>query len=219
MNKYLLSGLIGLLLLALVSHAAAEQFTFEVPVVLRNLNPEIYSFLVNCTVYDDRLAIANTYDYGAIQDRNYTGTMRLTLNVLNPASIRRYDCTMALGTRRSSGYLGESLILETYGRDPSAPMALQVRGDIPGTPVQSSPAQTTPSPFQVAPPAISIEPDTDRAGADFFSTSAKNVDECIALCQKEKGCRAFTHYQGNCWLKNGVPAARPLPGATSGVRR
>jgi hypothetical protein len=92
-------------------------------------------------------------------------------------------------------------------------------------PTQPSPpaAQTAPpaqsSPSQGVPIGISIEQDTDRPGADFYSTSAKTVDECYGLCQKEPQCRVFTYYQGNCWLKNGVPAPTLLPGASSGILR
>jgi hypothetical protein len=223
MNKHLLSGLIGLLLLALVSHATAEQFTFEVPIVLRNLHPEIDSFLVNCNVYADPLFVANTSQTVALPERNYTGTLRMTLNVLNPASIRRYTCTMSLNTTRSSGYLGERLVLETYGRDPSAPMAFQVEGDIPpgGHPQPSTTTSpdTQPTDVRVTPLGFSVERDTDRPGSDFFSTPTASLDECSALCEKEKRCRVFTYFKGNCWLKNSVPATKPLPGATSGVRR
>jgi hypothetical protein len=66
---------------------------------------------------------------------------------------------------------------------------------------------------------VSFERDTDRPGTDFFNTPQPSVDACAALCQRETRCHVFTYYQGKCWLKEGVPAARPLPGATSGVVR
>jgi M6 family metalloprotease-like protein len=70
-----------------------------------------------------------------------------------------------------------------------------------------------------APPAITVERDTDRPGADFFDTAQPSVDACAALCQREPRCRVFTYWQGNCWLKDGVPAPVPLQGASSGVVR
>jgi len=66
---------------------------------------------------------------------------------------------------------------------------------------------------------VTLEPDTDRPGADLISGPQPSVNECVAACQRDERCRAFTYYQGNCWLKDSVPPATPLPGATSGVVR
>jgi len=70
---------------------------------------------------------------------------------------------------------------------------------------------------QVPPSAIALERDTDRPGADILNRETSTVDQCAALCRGDSQCRAFTHYHGRCWIKNSVPAARPLTGATSGV--
>lgn len=80
-----------------------------------------------------------------------------------------------------------------------------------------------PSGFRpTAPPAqraIQIERDTDRPGADFHSRETSNADMCTALCQGDNRCRAFTFYQGRCYLKDSQPPSNPLPGAVSGVLR
>jgi len=90
---------------------------------------------------------------------------------------------------------------------------------LPGATSGVVPSSQQPTAVQAAPPAITIERDTDRPGSDFFNTAQPSVDACAALCQREARCRVFTYYQGNCWLKDSVSAPSPLPGAFSGVVR
>jgi len=70
---------------------------------------------------------------------------------------------------------------------------------------------------QAPPPAVAVEPDTDRPGNDFLSRETSTLDMCAELCQGDSQCLAFTFYQGRCWLKNRVSNPVRLPGARSGV--
>lgn len=92
------------------------------------------------------------------------------------------------------------------------PLPGATSGVVPGR----RPALILPLPVQ---PAVALETDTDRPGTDLASGPQPSANECAAACQRDGRCRAFTYYQGNCWLKDSVPAAAPLPGATSGVVR
>ncbi len=95
-----------------------------------------------------------------------------------------------------------------------------LKNSVPATrPLQGATSGVIPATaVPAAQPAMQIDRDTDRPGADISRTPVATVEQCAALCQGDTRCRAFTYYQGNCWLKNAVPTARPLQGATSGVR-
>ena len=62
-----------------------------------------------------------------------------------------------------------------------------------------------------------LEANTDRMGGDFRTLGA-TVSACRTACAKDARCKAFTQYNGTCYLKAYVPAATILSGATSGVR-
>jgi hypothetical protein len=72
-----------------------------------------------------------------------------------------------------------------------------------------------------------FEPNTDRWGMDFRDFDVPNNPRaCLDACRDEPRCRAFTFRDAaannghpHCWLKAGIPAPRPTPGATSGVVR
>lgn len=72
------------------------------------------------------------------------------------------------------------------------------------------------------------ESDTDRLGLDLrgFDLAAADPATCQAACAADPACRAWTYVkpgttQGprpRCWLKSGVPPARPAPCCISGVK-
>lgn len=62
-----------------------------------------------------------------------------------------------------------------------------------------------------------LESNIDRNGGDFYSF-ATTATGCRNACARDGRCRAFTHYNGMCYLKSYVPDATALTGATSGVR-
>lgn len=72
------------------------------------------------------------------------------------------------------------------------------------------------------------EADTDRPGSDFrdFDAQMRGPASCDAACRADARCLAWTHTPpgaqsdgGHCWLKDAVPDALPLTGATSGLVR
>ena len=74
---------------------------------------------------------------------------------------------------------------------------------------------------------LSIEPSTDRLGADYriFDLAAPNVEPCRRACADDPRCAAYTYAdpglvspQPRCFLKKAAPPARPKAGCTSGAR-
>jgi hypothetical protein len=64
------------------------------------------------------------------------------------------------------------------------------------------------------------EMSVDRPGMDFYSftPSPARIEICAAACARNPSCRAWTYvHGGQCWLKNGVPAAQTCTTCTSGV--
>src|SRR5262245_31106745 len=66
----------------------------------------------------------------------------------------------------------------------------------------------------------SVEPDTDRPGADLQVSSVATVDACRRACDNLPRCRAYTWVgAGQCFLKSLVPpAVQGRNGRTSGVK-
>lgn len=60
--------------------------------------------------------------------------------------------------------------------------------------------------------------DVDRAGADYRWFATANSAICRSTCAGESACQAWTHYAGQCYLKDAVPGFTPLTGATSGIK-
>jgi hypothetical protein len=62
------------------------------------------------------------------------------------------------------------------------------------------------------------ESNTDRAGSDFYSYSA-TAAACRTQCEKDSRCKAYTQYNGTCYLKSSSGNPVYLSGATSAVRK
>lgn len=65
----------------------------------------------------------------------------------------------------------------------------------------------------------SREIDFDRPGNTFRTVATNSAATCERACAKEPRCRAYSHFQGTCSLKDAEGATGRLQGATSGVRR
>lgn len=72
----------------------------------------------------------------------------------------------------------------------------------------------------------SMDRNVDRTGSDYRSFALRWPDAalCQQACNAEGQCQAWAAWtpttagqSGHCWLKNGVPAPRPLAGITSGT--
>ncbi|KAF0684252.1 Aste57867_23778 [Aphanomyces stellatus] len=59
--------------------------------------------------------------------------------------------------------------------------------------------------------------DTNFDGNDITYTDRDSADDCVADCKKTPGCKLFTYYNGQCWLKGVQAPASPSIGATSCV--
>jgi hypothetical protein len=75
--------------------------------------------------------------------------------------------------------------------------------------------------------AGALEVDIDRPGMDYqnFDLPAPDPAPCMAACEKDGRCRAFTYVKpGNqgpnarCWLKTAIPEPRPNACCISGVK-
>lgn len=66
-----------------------------------------------------------------------------------------------------------------------------------------------------------LEPDVDRPGGTFSTSTTSTAFECQTRCNQNASCRAFTHLGTTCSLKSSVPGATVRTGvfATSGVKR
>jgi hypothetical protein len=62
-----------------------------------------------------------------------------------------------------------------------------------------------------------VEVGIDRMGADFASYATSDPLTCRAWCIGNTACRAWTHYNGTCFLKDAIPSWTALAGATSGL--
>lgn len=76
-------------------------------------------------------------------------------------------------------------------------------------------------------PAMSMEEDTDRPGANFrnFRLDEPRPEVCRTACAADVRCRAYTYvkpgFEGpkaRCWLKHGVPPTEEDDCCISGVR-
>jgi hypothetical protein len=76
-------------------------------------------------------------------------------------------------------------------------------------------------------PTMTMEPDTDRPGQNLrvFDLKAPDPALCAQACGDDNKCRAYTYVKpgvqgpkARCWLKTGIPAAKPNPCCVSGVR-
>jgi hypothetical protein len=74
---------------------------------------------------------------------------------------------------------------------------------------------------------ISLEQDTDRPGLNYrsFDLDVPEPKRCQRTCQDDPECKAWTYVKpgvqgprARCWLKTGVPAAKPNPCCLSGVK-
>jgi hypothetical protein len=59
----------------------------------------------------------------------------------------------------------------------------------------------------------------DLPGHDYLAYGAARSELCETDCAGDPACRAFTYYQGTCFLKNGVAAPASLSGAVSGIKK
>ena len=75
--------------------------------------------------------------------------------------------------------------------------------------------------------ALSIEPATDRPGADYrvFDLATPEVELCRSACAEDPGCAAYTYAdpglvgpQPRCFLKKSAPGPAPKAGCTSGQK-
>jgi hypothetical protein len=66
-----------------------------------------------------------------------------------------------------------------------------------------------------------VEPNSDRPGADYATTSAPDAKACASQCAQDGQCLAFTWNESThaCQLKNAAPATVSAPMMHSGVRR
>lgn len=62
------------------------------------------------------------------------------------------------------------------------------------------------------------ESNTDRPGSDF-SSNAATAPACRTQCERDSRCKAYTHFNGWCYLKNSPGNPVSLVGATSAVRK
>lgn len=75
--------------------------------------------------------------------------------------------------------------------------------------------------------AQGMEQNTDRPGQNYraFDLGAPEPERCLAACQEDGKCRAWTYVKpgvqgakARCWLKAGVPPAKPGGCCVSGVK-
>ena len=119
------------------SFVYAADFTFEVPVELRNVHPDFNQGNVFCELRDGSgLAMGPVGSYRfPIVGGNYTGSVIVEISTIDASRARRYRCELALtrsvatGTRE--GDLLEAAVVSRYGRNATAPSVWQVQGDIP----------------------------------------------------------------------------------------
>ena len=76
-------------------------------------------------------------------------------------------------------------------------------------------------------PSACLEQNMDRPGLDYRSVKLTSPDplECSAACVDDVSCIAFTYVspgiqgeEAKCYLKNAIPASKPMDGVVSGLR-
>ena len=73
------------------------------------------------------------------------------------------------------------------------------------------------SPCPTAGVKTHVSVDIDRPGSDFASFTVPSSSWCGRACADNASCKAYTVFNGTCFLKNAVPGLRVLSGAVSGV--
>ena len=87
----------------------AEQFTFHVPVELKNLHKDIVKGKIECVVYQqlNELPVASpwlNYFNFDIVGGNYIQTVTVKLNTLNPSIATNYSCSLWLKSQYNANY-------------------------------------------------------------------------------------------------------------------
>ena len=69
--------------------------------------------------------------------------------------------------------------------------------------------------------AFDVRDGMDQSGSDFSSLRTQDANACLATCEVNSRCEAFTFnvQSGTCYLKSTVGTFRPLTGRVSGARR
>lgn len=128
--------------LLFVGIAFAADFTFDVPIELHNVHPDVIGAFITCQVLDERGLVMSPpapftptsgFRNFAVPGGNYSGVVTAELSVLEPARARRYNCELALQITRDSVAVAmlEAAYIARYGRDASVPSVWRVQGDIP----------------------------------------------------------------------------------------
>jgi hypothetical protein len=90
-----------------------------------------------------------------------------------------------------------------------------------------APASMEPQTVKVVQPDSGLEKDTDRPGMNYrnFDLDVSEPKRCQRTCQDDPKCKAWTYVKpgvqgpkARCWLKTGVPSAKPAPCCISGVK-
>ncbi len=143
-----------------------------------------------------------------------------------------YDKLMCPANERATGIQGKS---GTYvdslglicGPLPALNTGRPVLADAPpAAPPAAAPAQ---KPIDVtgAPKDESFMAGTDLPGSDYsnFEINSQTPVECQEICRRDSKCMAWSYVKPGvqkpkavCWLKNAVPATRPDPNVTSGIK-
>jgi hypothetical protein len=133
-------AMLSVWIMSVSANLYATDFTFEVPVRLTNLHPDITQGNVRCDVLDERPIVIGTSGGSSpgfsISGGHYEGTVTVAFNATQPWRARTYRCELMLrrGGRAGEGAMTESAINSTYGADSGA--AFIVRGDIPAPPTR-----------------------------------------------------------------------------------
>jgi hypothetical protein len=158
------------------------------------------------SVYGDRVSGHYAAGTGSIAFLRFAGTQPMQLYV---------------GTVTAQGISGEF-----YALTPSAGASAQ-RMRYSWT-AQAPQAAAAPGSLAASPASVGgLEPDTDRNGSDLWGFVMAQADplQCRAVCSAVNDCQAWTYMKPGvrgpsalCFLKNGVPQARPNACCTSGVK-
>jgi len=93
-----------------VSKGNAEQFTFHVPVELKNLHKDIQKGKIECIVYNEKTnplppasPWQNHFDFD-IAGGNYIQTVTVKLNIENPWLATKYGCSLWLKSKYNTNW-------------------------------------------------------------------------------------------------------------------
>ena len=142
MRKTITWALASLFLALTAQTALAADFTFEVPVDVSNLHPDITRATISCTAvrypttggFGGGVIVGRSMDYNlTLTDRAYRGTITVEANAIaahRPGEANGYECGLYFTTARD-GLLDSSQYSRLYPPAPGSAPIYRVQGSFP----------------------------------------------------------------------------------------